>query len=110
MASAGRLNPEGIPYLYLASDPATAVAEIRPWVRARVSVGWFRTIHDLHVVDLRPEAVQDLEPDDPAVWASFMLRFPAHRSDPLAYVATQFLAEKLKSEGLDGPVYSTAVR
>ena len=38
-ASEGRVNPKGIPCLYLATAPATAVAEVRPPLGAWVSVG-----------------------------------------------------------------------
>ncbi len=31
-AKAGRLNSEGIPYLYLATKVDTAVAEVKPWI------------------------------------------------------------------------------
>lgn len=31
LASEGRLNPKGLPCLYMATDLATCVAEMRPW-------------------------------------------------------------------------------
>lgn len=37
----GRLNPTGIPYLYLSSDKETAIAEVRPWMGANVTVASF---------------------------------------------------------------------
>ena len=36
--SEGRNNPRGIAYLYLATDPETAIAEVRPWSGSLVSV------------------------------------------------------------------------
>src|SRR5258708_31702309 len=36
-AREGRANPKGIPYLYLATDQDTAVAERRPWGGSDVS-------------------------------------------------------------------------
>lgn len=28
----GRINPKGIPFLYLSTDEKTAISEVRPWV------------------------------------------------------------------------------
>ncbi len=42
LARGGRLNPGGIRYLYLASDQETALAEVRPWVEATVTVAEFQ--------------------------------------------------------------------
>jgi len=38
----GRANPKGTPYLYLASNPETAMAEMRPWVHIRTPKSVFR--------------------------------------------------------------------
>jgi len=51
-ASSGRINPEGISYLYLADSPGTAIAEVRPWKRARISVATFKTTRPINVVSL----------------------------------------------------------
>jgi hypothetical protein len=51
LAGHGRLNPRGIPYLYLASDRITAVSEVRPWVRCDVTVAEFRLAHDVELVN-----------------------------------------------------------
>ena len=51
LAVAGRANPEGVPYLYLASDYVTAIAEVRPWIEEQVSVGRFDALQDVRVVD-----------------------------------------------------------
>jgi hypothetical protein len=41
LAGHGRLNPRGIPYLYLASERLTAVSEVRPWVSCDITVAEF---------------------------------------------------------------------
>jgi hypothetical protein len=38
-ATDGRVNPRGISYLYMATNPQTAIAEIRPWLDAKISIG-----------------------------------------------------------------------
>src|SRR6266566_4486089 len=50
-AKEGRVNPKGIPYLYLATHRDTAVAEVRPWKGGVVSVGQFRVVRDLRLVN-----------------------------------------------------------
>ena len=52
LASHGRANPAGIPYLYLASAPETAAAEIRPHTGEVACVADF-TIPEIRAVDLR---------------------------------------------------------
>jgi hypothetical protein len=47
IASHGRANPAGIPYLYLGSTPLTAVSEIRPHTGEIACVGHFTTASDL---------------------------------------------------------------
>ncbi|MEZ4423044.1 MAG: RES family NAD+ phosphorylase [Gemmatimonadota bacterium] len=105
-ARGNRLNPSGIPYLYLASDQDTAIAEVRPWRGALVSIACFTPTGGLRVADLRPDVV---ESDAAVQWVGWMLSRPAHREDPLAYVASQHLSEVLKSRELDGVVYGSAL-
>jgi RES domain-containing protein len=54
----GRVNPQGIPCLYVAEDVSTAINEVRPWGESYVTVAEFVTQKELTVVDctvdLRP--------------------------------------------------------
>lgn len=109
LSNAGRLNPEGIPYLYLADTADTALAEVRPWRNARVSVARFTTVTDLRIADLSEMDEVEEDPLDPAHWAAFALSRPAHREDGLAYVSTQLLAENLKAIGFDGVMYDSSL-
>ena len=49
--SEGRANPRGIPCLYLATHRDTALAEVRPWIGAAISLAQFRTNRELRVID-----------------------------------------------------------
>ena len=49
----GRANPAGIPYLYLASDDVTCVAETRPHPGEVLTVASFTLVTGLKIVDLR---------------------------------------------------------
>lgn len=53
LASHGRANPPGIPYLYLASTPETAASEIRPHTGEKICVAEFEVCHPIAAVDLR---------------------------------------------------------
>ena len=47
----GRVNPKGIPCLYLANRKETAVSEVRPWIGSHVSVGQFKILRDVELID-----------------------------------------------------------
>ena len=47
----GRANRKGIAFLYLASNPDTAMAEMRPWVESLVTVAAFKVARDCRVID-----------------------------------------------------------
>jgi RES domain-containing protein len=107
-SSGGRLNPPGIPYLYAAMDTQTAIAEVRPWRGARVTVASFRTIGRIRCVDLSDiEAISMRRRR--AAFAAHMMQRPTHRDDNTAYVATQFLSEHLKARGADGVLYKSSL-
>jgi RES domain len=53
LATHGRANPPGIPYLYLGSLPETAVAEVRPHTGEVACVAEFSVAAPLTAVDLR---------------------------------------------------------
>lgn len=44
-----RASPKGIPYLYLSTKVETAISELRPWIKADVSVGYWRTCKRLKI-------------------------------------------------------------
>jgi hypothetical protein len=46
-----RSNPRGIPALYLATTRDTALAEVRPWVGATISVAQLVIESELNVID-----------------------------------------------------------
>ncbi len=51
LATAGRANPAGIPYLYLCEDENTTYYEVRATYLDRLSIGTFRIERDLKIVD-----------------------------------------------------------
>ena len=120
-ASEGRVNPKGIPCLYLATDKETAMSEVRPWPNSRISVGEFKTVRELRLIDCSKHpsgavAFYEGEPDDQkkaaVVWADIDRAFsrPVAPSDKsLDYIPTQILAELFKSKGFDGVLYKSSL-
>lgn len=119
-AREGRVNPKGIPCLYVASDKHTAIAESRPWISSLVSVAVFRTNRSLRVVDCTHDADKQLfylegepPPEDRArfVWSHIARAFrePVTRDDDVAeYAPTQVIAEVFRANGFDGVAYRSA--
>ena len=125
----GRTNPKGIPSLYLATDQATAIAEVRPWVESDVSVGLFKTCKELKLVDctgdrsiqrvvgwggarLPSNGEPSAEEREKAVWACINDAFarPITLGDSTAdYAPTQIIAELFKMHGYDGIAYHSSV-
>ncbi len=119
-ASEGRANPKGIPYLYLATNQDTAMAEVRPWVGSLISLGTFITLRDLRMVQLAPRkrrlryCIEEPSPEvrESMVWADINEAFatPVSSNDMTAdYVPTQILAELLRDNGFDGIAYGSAL-
>lgn len=123
-ASFGRANPAGIPYLYLASTPETAVAEIRPHTGEVVCVAEFSTPNDLRVVDLRSprEMVSPFILEDAAEIVRlrndlpFLERLGEELTLPITpqaaaidYTPSQYVCEFIKSRGYDGVIYRSSV-
>jgi hypothetical protein len=123
LASHGRANPAGIPYLYLGSLPETAVAEIRPHTGEVACIADF-AIPEIRVVDLRhprrfvsPFMLQDAEQigllraDLP-----FLERLGDELTRPVLpqraaidYIPSQYLCEFIKTLGFDGVLYRSSV-
>ncbi len=120
-AREGRVNPKGIPCLYLSNDKDTAMAETRPWIGSYISVGQFKTLKDLVLVNCSVEHATDIfshcysqepspEKREKAVWAHIDHAFsePVNPDDSTAdYAPTQILAETFRSHGYDGVVYKS---
>lgn len=116
----GRINPKGIPCLYVAEDKDTAMGEMRPWIGTRISLARFRTARNLSVVDCSLDYEQfcqySEEPGpaekEKAVWSAINEAFstPASLSDHTAeYAPTQFLAEVFRAQGYDGVRYKSSL-
>lgn len=115
----GRVNPKGIPCIYLSDDQDTALAEVRPWIGAAISVGQFELLGDTRVVDFsrddgrRPIFLKEPTPAKrtKVVWRDINRAFsrPVTPSEQHAdYVGTQIIAELFKANGYDGVVFKSS--
>jgi hypothetical protein len=119
-ASEGRANPKGIPYLYVATDKETAMSEVRPSLGTILSVGKFKPIKELKIIDFsvhqgkinfflkEPNDTKKLE----AVWTDMDNAFSIPTSNTnfnSDYVPTQIIAEFIKSLGYDGIAYKSSL-
>lgn len=123
-ASHGRANPPGIPYLYLASNKETSVAEIRPHTGELVSVAEFHFPDTLNLVDLRAPR-RSISPfvigDEDRIGAvrsdiPFLEKLGEELTRPVVphraavdYVPSQYVCELIKKNGWDGVIYNSSV-
>lgn len=125
VASHGRANPPGIPYLYVGSTPETSISEIRPHTGEIATVAKFSLDPDgISLVDLRhpkrlisPFSLGD-EDDIGALRGDigFLQRLGSELTRPVRpqaaaveYVPSQYLCEFIKKSGWDGVIYSSSV-
>jgi hypothetical protein len=117
-ATAGRVNPEGISYLYLGSDKTTTLNEIRAGLHDYVSIASFKLKKEISVVDLTRidtiTAFSDLDFTQHAINKAHLKRInseiakPLRRQDShLDYLPTQYICDYIKTIRSNGdPDYS----
>lgn len=124
LATHGRANPTGIPYLYLGSLPETAVAEIRPHTGEVACVADFVIPQPLVAVDLRnprrlvspfvladASSIGQLRADIPFLerLGGELTRPVLPRSAAIDYLPSQYLCEFIKKSGYGGVIYRSSV-
>ena len=120
-ASEGRVNPKGIPCLYVATD--TAIHETRPWPGLVVTIAKLKLIRELRLIDFSVTAHAEqflyaffddgpIDERAEAVWAAMDRDFssPVTVSDSQSdYAPTQIISEFFKSKGFDGIAYKSSL-
>ncbi len=124
MASHGRANPAGIPYLYLGSKIHTAISEVRPHPGEKVWVADFNIVSNLKIVDLRdPRKLVSpfLLTDDNEIALlrgdiGFLEKLGNELTTPVLptaaaidYIPSQYLCEFIKKCGYKGVIYNSSV-
>lgn len=123
LATHGRANPPGIPYLYLGSTVETAASEIRPHTGDTATIAEF-LIEGIKAADLRhprrrlspfeigdEESIGSLRSDIPFLeqLGDELTRPVRQQIAPIDYVPSQYLCEFIKNRGFDGVVYRSSV-
>ncbi|HWO74639.1 MAG TPA: RES family NAD+ phosphorylase [Bacillus sp. (in: firmicutes)] len=108
----GRLNQRRVRCLYIADHPKTAIAEMRPWRKALLTVAEVRlksTITDpINVIDFVPKTTDS--PDSfKRIIGEFFSRPVRPDISDLEYLPTQCIAEFVKRNGYAGIRYESAV-
>lgn len=124
LASHGRANPAGIPYLYLASNTLTSISEIRPHTGEMACVASFAVPTGLKILDLRHPRIT-VSPfilvDENEVSLlrgdiEFLEKLGEELTHPVLpksaafdYIPSQYLCEYAKRCGFDGVMYRSSV-
>lgn len=115
-AKAGRLNRDGVSFLYLASDPETACAEIRPHPSHHLSVGRFRSVRDLRIADLEADIADFASSDTELDFYAFVyaadgaMSLPVRPDEEGRYSITQLIADVLRQHGFDGVAFKSSIQ
>lgn len=124
LASHGRANPAGIPYLYLASTAQTAVSEIRPHTGEKITIAQLIINEPQIIADLRhpkktisPFLIGDEEKiKKTRNYINFLeelgnelTRPVLPRSAAFDYAPSQYLCEFIKNCNYTGVMYSSSV-
>ena len=115
----GRVNPIGIPVLYLSDDQLTAIAETRPRLQETISLATFITSKELKILDISNiekstkfylKEPKDDEIINKKIWSDVSNAFsrPVTIDDQdVAYIPTQVIGEYFKINGFDGICYKS---
>ena len=119
----GRANPVGIPYLYAATTPETAIAETRPHPGDLLSVARFKVLGSLRLLNLQHprKTISPFDVDETELATlrhdlAFLSHLEGELSKPilprvadLEYLPTQYLCEFIKNCGYDGVVFRSSI-
>lgn len=122
LATPGRANPLGIPYLYLSREKETTYYEVRSAYLDSLSLGKFEIVRDLEIVDFNSEAslylaytvgipLENIVVKKQIMSAiSLDLSRPMRRYDTeLEYIPTQLICEYCKRNNADGICFDSSL-
>ena len=112
-----RANIKGMSYLYLAEDPYTACAEIRPVNNSFVSLATFELLKPAFILDLKTNQTvsdfsdieEDLQCSVAEMITNIMVRFATPAIDGSIYASTQFISDYFRKAGFDGIRFQSAM-
>lgn len=123
LAKAGRINPEGIPVLYLSDSADTSLYEVRARLYDYVTVGKFVLKRPIKIVDFA--GLNQISPflvsQQGISFVEYAVNFeplkvianeiarPVRNSNTLEYLPTQYICDFVRSLNYDGIRYSSTV-
>lgn len=102
--SIGRMNPEGISVLYVASDVRTAITELHPYYTEIYSVATIIANERLRIADLS-KSESSINDDFTRNLAIYVQEWVSQGSGNKDYVFPQYVSSYCKSLGYDGIAY-----
>ena len=112
----GRVNPKGVPCLYMATNAETAMMETRPWAGSVLTVSQLVLLKQVTVVDCTLPATFDLdiktqEQLETIAGTSSTRHSRAGISSRRRrdYAPTQYIAEAFRAAGYGGIMYTSQV-
>ncbi|MBD5642758.1 RES domain-containing protein [Clostridium botulinum] len=110
-AKQGRINPEGISYLYTCDCPNTCIAEIKPYINSYVSIINIKPKECLKIfsVDSKDYKAVGLENNIFIDFLKDKFMEPYRPEDNLEYLPTQFIAEYIKNKECNGIKHPSSV-
>lgn len=115
-AVAGRCNPNGIPYLYLASSKATAIQEIKPQIGDIVTVATFNVdmsnvfSFNVYLMEHYGIVAKDEQAKCLLLLILEELSSAVTVENQLNYIPLQYVCEYIKNLGYDAFIYTSAYR
>jgi len=115
LARAGRINREGVSYLYLARSADTAAAEVRPHPGHLVSVVPFTAVRRLQLINFSCDIARfcssetDLNLFHLLHSIDRQLKTPVVPEARQRYSVTQLVADVIRRQGYDGLMYGSSV-
>ena len=115
MTGPGRLNRAGFAYLYLASDAATAAAEIRPHPGHFLSIGQFESTRRLRIASFDQDIADFAQSDEDLELFHFLYSADLAMATPVTpeaatrYSITQLIADCLRRAGFDGVSFKSSL-
>jgi hypothetical protein len=115
LVGAGRLNRAHVSILYVASDSATAIAELRPHPGHMISTAAFRAKRNIRVASFAGQDIRNYLSDDKLevlraiLSVSDVLDLPVQPDQQHLYSATQLLSDAIREEGFEGVSFKSSV-
>ncbi|PKK90359.1 MAG: hypothetical protein CVV64_10375 [Candidatus Wallbacteria bacterium HGW-Wallbacteria-1] len=106
-----RMNPPGIPYLYMASTPSTAISEMRPSLHEKFTIGIFALNKNIKIIDFCNYSINSpfsygndlakalIANEIIYNWSTIISIPIAEEKGCIDYVPIQFIAEYFKKKG-----------